>query len=110
MSEKRVPWLTRELKHYKRQKAYLKRKATLSNLDGDWAAYKSLKNHYNRLIKSTMRQHYQEKIHNNSGDIKKTWKIINEVINKSNLSLKMKKMKLLIKRISQISLTNISLN
>ncbi|CAB4030894.1 Hypothetical predicted protein, partial [Paramuricea clavata] len=34
--------------------------------DGDWAAYKSLKNHYNRLIKSTMRQHYQEKIHNNS--------------------------------------------
>ncbi len=62
-----------------------------------------------------MRQHYQEKIHNNSGDIKKTWKIINEVINKSKkpikyFSLKMKKMKLLIKRISQISLTNILLN
>ena len=30
-----------------------------------------------------MRQYYQEKIHNNLGDIKKTWKIINEVINKS---------------------------
>ena len=71
VSKKRVPWLTCELKYYKRQKAYLKRTATLSNFDGDWAAYKSLKNHYNRLIKSTMRQHYQEKIHNNSGDIRK---------------------------------------
>ena len=101
VSKKRVPWLTRELKYYKRQKAYLKRNATLSNLDGDWAAYKSLKNHYNRLIKNTMRQHYQEKIHNNSGDIKKTWKIINEVINKSKkpikyFSLRMKIMKLLV--------------
>ena len=43
-----------------------------------------------------MRQHYQEQIHYNSGDIKKTWKIINEVINKSKkpikyFSLKMKK-------------------
>ena len=38
------------------------------NKHAPWAAYKSLKNHYNRLIKSTMRQHYQEKIDNNSGD------------------------------------------
>ena len=38
-----------------------------------------------------MRQHYQEKIHNNSGDIKKTWKIINEVINKSKKANKILK-------------------
>ncbi len=37
VSKKRVPWLICELKYYKRQKAYLKRKATLSNLDDDWA-------------------------------------------------------------------------
>ncbi len=35
VSKKRVPWLTCELKYYKRLKAYLKRKATLSNIDDD---------------------------------------------------------------------------
>ena len=58
ISSKRVPWLTRELKNNKRQKEYLKQKATLSNSEDDWSAYKSLKNSYNRLIKSTIRQHY----------------------------------------------------
>ncbi len=40
-----------------------------------------------------MRQHYQEKIHNNSGDIKKTWKIINKVINKSKKANKILQLK-----------------
>ena len=35
ISSKRVPWLTRELKNNKRQKEYLKQKATLSNSEDD---------------------------------------------------------------------------
>ena len=69
--------LTSKLINNKRQKEYLKQKATLSKSEDDWSAYKSLKNSYNRLIKSTIRQH-QDKLQSNSGDRKKTWKTINE--------------------------------
>ena len=79
-----MPWLTCELINNKRQKEYLKQKAKLSKSEDDWSAYKSLKKSYNRLIKSTIRQHYQDKLQSNSGDLKKTWKTINELIHKSN--------------------------
>ena len=66
-----MPWLTHELINNKRQKEHLKQKATLSKSEDNWSAYKSLKNSYNRLIKSTIRQHYHDKLQSNSDDLKK---------------------------------------
>ena len=40
-------------------------------------------NRYNKLLKDTIRSHFQNKLHNNQGDLKKTWRTINELINKS---------------------------
>ena len=82
MSNKRVPWLTRDFIVKKQQKAYLKQKATISKSEADWSVYKSAKKSYNRLIKDTVRQYYQDKLQSNSGNLKKTWKTINELMNK----------------------------
>lgn len=83
VSGKRIPWLTKNLIAKKRHNTYLKQKAVTSKLDTDWSAYKLAKNNYNRLIGDTVRQHYQDKLQSNSGNLKKTWKTINKLINKS---------------------------
>jgi hypothetical protein len=49
----------------------------------DWSDYRHARNCYNNLVKDTIRCHFQNKLHNNQGDLKKTWKTINELINKS---------------------------
>ena len=51
------------------------------------------KKHYNRLIKDTVRQHYQDELQSNSGNLKKTWKTINELINKSRKDSKIQELK-----------------
>jgi hypothetical protein len=49
----------------------------------DWSDYRHARNRYNKLVKDTIRSHFQNKLHNNQGDLKKTWKRTNELINKS---------------------------
>ena len=48
------------IKNY--QKALLKKKSVLSGLEADWTIYKSAKNSYNRLVKCTIQQRYQDKL------------------------------------------------
>ena len=83
VSSKQIPWLTNDLLLKKREKTYLKRKAVLSKSMIDWSAYRHARNRYNKLVKDTVRSHFQNKLHNNQGDLKKTWKTINELMNKS---------------------------
>ena len=83
VSNKQIPWLTNDLFLKRREKIYLKRKAVLSKSMTDWSAYRNARNRYNKLVKDTIRSYYQTKLHNTQGDLKKTWKTINELINKS---------------------------
>jgi hypothetical protein len=46
----------------------------------DQSDYRHARNRYNKLVKDTIRSHFQNKLHNNQGDLKKTWKTINELI------------------------------
>ena len=87
VSSKQIPWLTNDLIFKKREKTYLKRKAVLSKSITDWSDYRHARNRYNKLVKDTIRSHFQNKLHNNQGDLKKTWKTINELIVKSTLFL-----------------------
>ena len=80
---KQIPWLTNDLFLKRREKIYLKRKAVLSKSMTDWSAYRNARNRYNKLVKDTIRSYYQTKLHNTQGDLKNTWKTINELINKS---------------------------
>ena len=84
VSNKQIPWLTNDLLLKKRAKIYnLKRKAVLSKSMTDWSTCRNARNRHNKLVKDTIRSYYQNKLHNNQGDLKKTWKTINELINNS---------------------------
>ena len=66
------------------QKNILKRKACKTNTPNDWKSYKVAKNQYHRLIKNTIKSYYTEEIRNNKGDLKHTWKTINQLISKQS--------------------------
>jgi hypothetical protein len=45
------------------------------------------------LVKHTIRQHYQDKLQSDTGDLKKTWKTINELMNKSKKDTKISELR-----------------
>ena len=48
--------------------------------------YKKYRNRLKLIIKTAKKQYYKEKLFNNSGNPKITWKIINDLINKTKSS------------------------
>ena len=51
--------------------------------------YKKYKNKLNHLLKISKRNHYDDKLENAKGNLKQTWKILNEIINKRKTRSKM---------------------
>ena len=76
-------WLTDGLKCSIKikNKLYIKSKRNPSNQNID--EYKVYKNKLNRLLKLAERNHYSQVLNDNRNDLKKSWKIIKEVINKA---------------------------
>ena len=84
MSGKSLAWLTPDLIGQKRHLKFLHRQARSGNTSEKWLNYKKAKNQYNRLIKKSKRIYYEKSLHSHSGNIKQTWKTINEILNKSS--------------------------
>ena len=82
------PWITDLLLHEKRHKNYLKRKACKTSHLNDWENYKYARNNYNKLIKNTIKRHFSNDIQNNKENLKKTWKSINQCLNRNHKSKK----------------------
>ena len=82
--DKRTPWINNGLIIGKRYKNFLKKKAIKTQSVHDWTAFKVARNLYNRKIKQTIQSYYQNQLHNNSGNIKNTWKTVNNILNKSH--------------------------
>ncbi len=76
------PWITEQLLHEKRHRNYLKQKACKTGNLNDWENYKHTRNNYNKLIKNTIKSHFSN-IQNNKGNLKKTWKSINQCLNRN---------------------------
>ena len=90
---KGLPWLTTDLIYKKRHVNFLNRKAKTINTTEAWANYKKVKNHYNRQIKNTKCSYFQDKLHNNPGNLKQTWKTLNELMNRKPTNYKIPEMK-----------------
>ena len=84
LGKAKTPWINKSLLAGKWQKNILKRKACKTNTPNDWKNYKVAKNQYNRLIKNTIKSYYTEEIRNNKGNLKNTWKTINQLISKQS--------------------------
>jgi hypothetical protein len=78
----RKPWLTPGLKKSIRIKNKLYIRQLKSNNLDHIHYYKTYKNNLNRLLKKSERLYYQEKIENNKHNLKLTWKILKDIINK----------------------------
>ena len=80
--------ITEQRLHEKRQNNYLKQKACKTGNLNDWEKYKHTRNNYNKLIKNTIKSHFSNDIQNNKGNLKKTWKSINQCLNRNPKSNK----------------------
>ena len=66
IGKKRTPWITKQVLLSKRNKNLLKKKALKSKDENDWLTFKSARNSHNKLIKSSIRHHYDVEIRNNN--------------------------------------------
>ena len=78
----RKPWLTEGLKQsIKIKNRMYKRHKKTQNREHE-EEYKKYKNKLNNLLTKAERDHYQSLLENNQNNMKKSWKILKEVINK----------------------------
>ena len=95
VSSKRSPWVTNELRHLIFNRDFLKKRAISSKDSQKWSQYRHARNQVNNEIKKAKRLYFTKNLDKHKGDMKKTWKLINE-INSRNCTK--------IKRISEIKI------
>ena len=76
-----APWMTRGLLNLIRKKNKLYKKYIRNRNSALESQYKSYKNKLNHLIRLAKRNYYDDKFEKTKNDLKKTWKLIHEVIN-----------------------------
>ena len=84
--EKYCPWVTPHLKNLIRKRDNLKRAAIKSKSTTLMTAYKNVRNQATSLNRELKKQHFAEKIAKERGNMKGTWKIINQLVNKRSKS------------------------
>ena len=79
-----LPWLTRDLikminKKTRPYQQYMRKRTTLNK-----TKYKTLNNKLNKLLRSAKRNYYSNQLEKEKKNIKNTWKILNNVLNKDH--------------------------
>ena len=80
---RKSPWITNELRHRMFHRDYLKKKAISSRDPQIWYQYRQTKNYINNEIKKTKQAYYKNNLDLKKGNLKKTWKIVNELSSKN---------------------------
>jgi hypothetical protein len=83
----RKPWLSSSLRESIRRKNILYRKYLKCSTSENEKNYKLYRNKLHSLIKIAERQHYQSLISINKNNLRKSWSIIKEIINKKKTKL-----------------------
>jgi hypothetical protein len=78
----RKPWLTSALKQSIKYKNKLYLRSRRTSTESNVKHYKEYRNILNRLIRKTERNHYDLLLQKNKNNLRKSWLIIKEVINK----------------------------
>ena len=86
VSEKYSPWLTKEFKLICRSRDRLKKLAVSHKFHILMQAYKQMRNRVNKLNLNLKREFFTNKIASYDGDLKNTWKTINQVLHKKSLT------------------------
>ena len=79
---KPAPWLNPEIKKEMFARDSLKRKAIKSGSLDDWTIYKQAKNAVNYSVRYAKSKYYRDKLNENVGDSRATWKVLNDLMGK----------------------------
>ena len=78
------PWITPQLKKRMHERDFLKVKAIRSKNPIDLRTFTKCRNSVNEEVKRTKQIYFKNAIHDNRGNMRNTWKIINELMYRSN--------------------------
>ena len=84
VSEKFSPWLTKDVKLMCKSRDRLMKLAVRSKSEILMQAYRQMRNRVNKLNLNLKREFFTNKIASYDGDLKNTWKTINQVLNKKS--------------------------
>ena len=84
MSDRYMPWLNADYFKLAKTRDNLKTRAVKSNSKLLMESYEQIQNSLNNFNVQLKREHFSDKITQFQGDLKKTWKTINQVINKKS--------------------------
>ena len=79
----KTPWITREILNSRKIKIKLYKKFIKSPNKTNETAYKSFQNKFNKIKKAAKKKYYSEELEKHKGNLRISWKIINEIINKN---------------------------
>ena len=81
-----LPYITAEMRKLIRTRDYLKKKANKTGSKYLHQAFQQIRSKVKYGIRKLRSEYYRNKIEENRGDLKATWKILKEVTNKGNKS------------------------
>ena len=90
---KPAPWSNSQLKEKMYERDWLKKKASETQRPDDWKAYKTKKLTVNKKVKKTKKDYYKHQIEGASGNLKATWKILNDLMGKKSDSTQINDLK-----------------
>ena len=90
---KPAPWLNSQLKEEMYERDWLKKKASETQRPDVWKAYKTKKLTVNKKVKKTKKDYYKHQIEGASGNLKATWKILNDLMGKKSDSTQINDLK-----------------
>ena len=90
---KPAPWLNSQLKEEMYELDWLKKKASETQRPDVWKAYKTKKLTVNKKVKKTKKDYYKHQIEGASGNLKATWKILNDLMGKKSDSTQINDLK-----------------
>ena len=93
VSEKYYPWINNDFKALIRSRDKLKKAAVKSGSPLLLASYRHVRNKVNRLNIDLKRQYFTTKIQSSQGNMKETWKTLNQLMNKRSKSTNINLMK-----------------
>lgn len=88
------PWINSDLKKLMHQRDVLKIKAIRSKDANDWKIFKKYRNFVNSQIKITKQIYYDNAFRENEGNIRNTWKVINELTSRKTKNSTIKEVRL----------------
>lgn len=78
-----VPWVTREILASRKVKNKLYKRFIKNPTETNEKNYKVYRNKFNKIKRNAKKMYYSNKLNELKGNLRHTWKLINEIINKT---------------------------